>query len=323
MLISSKLLSTRTTAKRAPRRAQARPLLLAAIVVVCGGGGLLAGRLLARPEPVAVVAPTPVLQNTPAPGAATAPMSVAPQATIAAIPIAAATPTSPQNVAVIPKTNAAPAPQTVIYGHSVKGTPLKATILGDGPNVTLFFGAFHGNEPITDDMVNRLRDYLQSNPQLLNGYRVILAPVVNPDGLSRGKRANARGVDLNRNFPGTWQKAATKARYNPGPSAASEPETKAVIQLIEDWKPTKIVSFHQPFHTMNYTGEPGRQLAQAMKKYNKYPITPDIGYPTPGSFGDYCGRKLKIAIVTYELPPQSADAAWKANQSAMLAAIRQ
>lgn len=208
------------------------------------------------------------------------------------------------------------------YGKSRLGSPLMAYVLGNGPDKTMIFGAFHGNEPITDDIVLMLRQYLKTNPQILQGRCVILAPVVNPDGLRRGKRSNARGVDLNRNFPGTWRAQATKARYNPGPSAASEPETKAVIKLIEQYDPRKIVSLHQPFGNMNYTGEPGRRLALAMQKKNRYPITPDIGYPTPGSFGNYCGKTLRVAIVTHELRPESAAAAWRANSQALVAAIQ-
>jgi hypothetical protein len=211
--------------------------------------------------------------------------------------------------------------EAVQYGKSVSGKPLVAYVLGNGPDKTMVFGAFHGNEPITDDIVLMLRKHLKANPQLLQGRCVILAPVVNPDGLKRGKRSNVRGVDLNRNFPGTWRAQATKARYNPGPSPSSEPETKAVIGLIKQYRPSKIVSLHQPFGNMNYTGEPGRQLALAMQKKNRYPITPDIGYPTPGSFGDYCGKTLRVAIVTHELRPESATAAWRANREALVAAI--
>ena len=208
-----------------------------------------------------------------------------------------------------------------VYGKSEQGRALTAYVLGDGSDVTMIFGAFHGNEPITDDIVLKLRDYLKYNPKYLQGRRVVLAPVVNPDGLRRGNRSNANGVDINRNFPGTWRKQATKARFTPGPRAASESETKAVIGLMNKYQPTKVVSIHQPFHTMNYTGEAGRQLALAMKKHNRYPITGDIGYPTPGAFGDYCGITRGIAIVTHELPVQSASAAWRDNREALLAAI--
>jgi hypothetical protein len=59
-----------------------------------------------------------------------------------------------------------------------------------------------------------------------------------------------------------------------------------------------------------------------MQRHNGYRITEDIGYPTPGSFGDYCGKELRIAIVTLEMPPQSVSAGWEANRNALLAAIK-
>lgn len=210
----------------------------------------------------------------------------------------------------------------ITYGRSAKGRILAAHIMGDGPNTTMIFGAFHGDEPSTPGVVQKLIAYLQRHPEMLEGRRVILSPIVNPDGLDRGSRVNARGVDLNRNFPYGWEPTSKGPNYFPGKSAASEPETKAVISLMQRYSPQKVISIHQPYHCMNYTGEAGLELAQVMKKYNRYRITDDIGYPTPGSFGDYCGKSLGIAIVTLELPTQSAEAAWETNRDALLAAIK-
>jgi protein MpaA len=234
--------------------------------------------------------------------------------------------TSKQSVvqaAVLPQSQPAIATQTITYGRSVKGRPLTAYIMGNGPDTTMIFGAFHGNEPATPGVVRKLHDYLKRHPEMLEGRRVVLSPVVNPDGLSRGTRVNARGVDLNRNFSYGWKSTSKGANYFPGKKPESEPETRAVIALMQQYSPQKVVSIHQPYHTMNYTGEAGRQLALAMRKHNNYPITPDIGYPTPGSYGDYCGKKLGIGIVTLELPTQSSSAAWEANRDALLAAIKQ
>jgi murein peptide amidase A len=208
-----------------------------------------------------------------------------------------------------------------IFGYSVEHRPLTAYIFGDGPDVTMIFGAFHDNEPASPAVVESLRRYLTIHPEEWIGRKIILVPVTNPDGQRLGSRTNARGVDLNRNFPGTWRMTTTAVRYNPGPAPASEPETQAVMRLVEKYSPDKIVSIHQPFHCLNWNGERGRILAEQMSLYNGYPTTSDIGYPTPGSFGTYIEKK-GIGMVTLEMPNSNAEICWQQNRHALLAAIR-
>lgn len=208
-----------------------------------------------------------------------------------------------------------------VFGYSVEHRPLIAYIFGDGPNVTMIFGAFHDNESASPLVVESLRQYLAAHPDEWIGRTIILVPVTNPDGQRFGSRTNARGVDLNRNFPGTWQLTATAARYNPGPAPASEPETRAVMRLVEKYSPDKIVSIHQPFHCLNWNGESGRVLAEEMSQHNRYPTTSDIGYPTPGSFGTYIEKK-GISMVTLEMPGADGETCWRQNREALLAAIR-
>ena len=207
-----------------------------------------------------------------------------------------------------------------VFGHSVEHRPLTAYMFGDGPNVTMIFGAFHGNEPASPLVVESLRRYFTAHPEEWIGRTIILVPVTNPDSQRLSSRTTARGVDLNRNFPGTWQLAATAIRYNPGPAAASEPETRAVMRLVEKYSPAKIISIHQPFHCLNWNGEGGRILAEEMSRYNGYPKTSDIGYPTPGSFGSYIEKK-SISMVTLEMPSTDAKTCWQQNRKALLAAI--
>jgi protein MpaA len=208
-----------------------------------------------------------------------------------------------------------------IFGQSVQGKPLVAHVLGHGTEVTLIFAAVHGNETATPYLVHQLRTHLKRHVGWLRGRRVVLVPVLNPDGLAVRQRVNARGVDINRNYPGTWRRARRGERFRPGAYAASEPETQAMIRLTNKYRPHKIISIHQPLHCLAYSGARSRPLAQAIARENGYPIRDNIGYPTPGGFGAYCNQILKTPVVTLELPRQSPQAAWLRNARALLAAI--
>jgi murein peptide amidase A len=266
----------------------------------------------ATPTPSATLTPTPTMTPTVTPTAT-------PLATPTVTPTATPRPTA---VATATPTRAAPRETVEVFGRSVQGRPLTAYILGEGPNVTLVWGAIHGNETSTPGVVERLRAYLKAHPKELAERRVVLVPVLNPDGLRRRERGNARGVDINRNFPGTWQPKRRGIRLSSGTAPASEPETQAILRLIEKYGPRKSVSVHQPLHMLNWAGAGGRELAEAMHRVNGYRVSESVGYPTPGSFGGYCEKVRPIAAVTLELPWQSAEAAWRANQAALLAAIR-
>lgn len=209
-----------------------------------------------------------------------------------------------------------------VFGRSVQGRPLRAYILGSGPDVTLIFAAVHGNEWATPYLVEQLRLHLRRHPEILSGRRAVLIPTLNPDGLNRRSRVNARGVDINRNYPGTWRKPKRGERHRSGPAPASEPEARAMMALVAKYRPAKIVSIHQPLYCLAYSGERSRALALAIAEANGYKVKNNIGYPTPGGFGGYCDRIIKTPVVTLELPWQSPQAAWQRNARALIAAIQ-
>lgn len=208
------------------------------------------------------------------------------------------------------------------FGYSVEKRPLVAHILGEGLNVTLILACVHGNETSTPGLARLLREHLLKHPEILQNRRVIIVPVVNPDGLQRKSRRNARNVDINRNYPGTWRRPRRGEGFAPGLAPASELETRAIMAFVAKYPPRKIVSIHQPLNCMAYSGVRSKPLAQAMQKYNGFRIAESIGYPTPGGFGGYCENILKVPVVTLELPWQSAEAGWKKHGPALVAAIR-
>lgn len=217
----------------------------------------------------------------------------------------------------------------VEIGRSVEDRPIYRADFGSGEDVTLIFGCFHGNERTTPFLVLRLAEYLQANPSSFSaGKQVVLVPFLNPDGYVKNTRRNANDVDLNRNYPTqNWGKQPQgKRRVYFGPAAASEPETKIVLQLLEELQPDKIVTIHQPLECNNNDGPAGLRLAQIMSALNGYPVKPYIGYPTPGSFGTYAGQEHEIPMVTLELPPAKPaladlDDVWEGNRDALLAVI--
>lgn len=207
-------------------------------------------------------------------------------------------------------------------GISVEGRPIEVIELGEGEEVTLFLGVFHGDEPQGKYILNRLKEYLIDNPDILHNKKVVLVPVVNPDGLARKTRVNANGVDINRNFPTRdWDSKPTKVKFMPGIKPLSEPETKAVISILKKYNPQKIISIHSPMRCVNYDG-PAKELAIEISKYNKYPVKSYIGYSTPGSFGTYAGKERNIPVVTLEVPNISDEEVWSQNKDALIAAIK-
>ena len=187
------------------------------------------------------------------------------------------------------------APQSIVVGRSLEGRALACQVLGDGGEVVLIMATIHGNEPAGTPLVRRLIERLAAEPKLLCGRRVVVLPVANPDGLAGGTRRNARGVDLNRNFPATnW-----RPRKPNGPAPLSEPESRAIHDLLERYAPIRIVSIHQPIACIDYDG-PGRALAQAMAASSGLPLKKLGG--KPGSLGSYAGINRGIPIITVELP---------------------
>lgn len=78
-------------------------------------------------------------------------------------------------------------------------------------------------------------------------------PMLNPDGNHLNSRTNARLVNINRNYPVGW--GALDEGFlgnNPGPYAASEPETQAVVAWVKAVQPDYFNSFHTGTDLMLY-----------------------------------------------------------------------
>jgi protein MpaA len=195
------------------------------------------------------------------------------------------------------------------WARSSRGTPIelyRKTHSRDGKTTApvLFVGGVHGDEPEGVRLAQEFLRWLQATEEtapetILHSWMLI--PCLNVDGYLRNQRTNDAGIDLNRNFPSRdWSLESKAARYSPGPKPASEAEIQALVGLITVEKPKLIVHFHSWEPCVVYTGLPGKGPAEILAGTTGYSVHEDIGYPTPGSLGQYGWLEHQIPVVCIE-----------------------
>lgn len=136
--------------------------------------------------------------------------------------------------------------ETIAVGKSVNGTEIKVCKLNgsvdDSGNALLVVGSVHGDEPAGKQVAQEL---------IAKGVRdnseIWVLVDANPDGAILSTRRNANEVDINRNFPINWLASEIGTKTYSGPSPASEPETQALMVAVNLIKPTRVITFHQPY----------------------------------------------------------------------------
>lgn len=196
--------------------------------------------------------------------------------------------------------------------------PIDLYLGGSGPETILILATIHGDEQAGTPLTYKLLEKLRQRGDLLASRRILIIPVANPDGVVRNTRGNAYGIDLNRNF----QAANRENSITAGFLALSEPESKILYQLLDTYKPNRIVSIHQPLNCIDYDG-PAEALAYHMAAYCPLPVN-KLG-ARPGSFGSYAGETLGIPIITMELERSDdnldADQLWQKYGMSLMAAV--
>lgn len=149
-------------------------------------------------------------------------------------------------------------------GASLEGRAITAYRLGNGPKHVLLFAGIHGNEiGSIRCAVNVIREWKSFDAASTS---LLVIPCLNPDGFTaacrepdylrggRTGRLNARSVDLNRNFPvpsfqtqSVWNHGKSYGEQQTvfaGEAPGSEPETRLLMQLVAEEKPTLVISLH-------------------------------------------------------------------------------
>lgn len=208
-----------------------------------------------------------------------------------------------------------------IFGQTSQGLIIPAyRFENNGPEVFIV-GGVHGDE--IEGIVGAnglLKAFSESFPYKLN---ITLVPILNLDGALRNQRQNANMVDLNRNLPTQdWTPTIEEVRYFPGPAANSEPENQALVEYLQKESPSFILTLHSWKPMLNTNGD-CEKVAQIISQRTGYIITPDIGYPTPGSLGTYCGLERQIPTITYEFERKmSAEDILKTHVPAILEGLK-
>ncbi len=214
---------------------------------------------------------------------------------------------------------ASPEAKSEVVGKSLGGRPIECRVFGDGDDVFWLIATIHGNEAAGTPLVAEFERWLKANPTELDGRRVVIIPVANPDGFAENIRFNKNGVDLNRNYPaGNWGGAEVK----PGATPLSEPESRALMRVLCQYFPHRAVSIHQPLNCIDYDG-PAEKMAEAMAAKCKLPVK-KLG-SRPGSLGSFFGVTLGKPIITLELPENAGidgDKLWNEYGEALIAALR-
>lgn len=169
----------------------------------------------------------------------------------------------------------------------------------------LFIGGVHGDEPEGVELAKKTLEWLKSDAYLKHQHSKkpswILIPALNVDGVFRRQRTNAQGIDLNRNFPSkNWKPSTQKDRYYSGAHPMESPEVKQLVALIENCRPDVIIHSHSWKPCIVCTGPKDHPYAQLLSEASGYELVHDIGYPTPGSLGDYGWHDLKTPVLCIE-----------------------
>lgn len=208
----------------------------------------------------------------------------------------------------------------------------------------LLDGGIHAREWLNSLMLMRkseeiLRQYADYKNTLAHTCLYVV-PMINPDGVTisqsgfgsirnkklrkickktkkpaRTWKGNARGVNLNLNFPGGWNTKNKSKKPDgmtyPGEKAASEKETKAMMRLVNSISGLReALNYHSTgsilYWNYNVEGTPvlyGRQkaLAEKVNQFTGYRLMPkSISTDPNGGFGDWLIYNKKIPNVTVE-----------------------
>lgn len=212
-----------------------------------------------------------------------------------------------------------------VIGSSHDGRPISMIRIGLGLESLVLTAGIHGQESVNPGILTKMaEEYCRSYAdhttisnypvrELLNRCSVIILPLLNPDGYEivlqgfscirnpilrqmckmRGIdsalwKYNARGVDLNCNFPGRSYEHQQLGEY-----PASEQETQALMKLFDEYETIGYLDFHSRGRIICYYRQSmpfsynkrNHKLARSMQKISDYSLEKWEGESDTANYG--------------------------------------
>jgi carboxypeptidase T len=238
-------------------------------------------------------------------------------------------------------------------GVSLEGRHIRALKISAHPAIeeakpeVLFLGCHHAREWISVEVPFLLGKYLVEHyaldpdiRNLVDACAIWIVPLINPDGLEysiqtyrywrknrRDNRDGSFGIDLNRNYSYQWgvddegSSPIPDSETYRGPTAFSEPETRALRDFVTKRNIGAMISYHSYAQTIvypwGYTSQPAdgdgtmaaiaARMAALIQEVNgrtySYGESSRDMYLTNGDLTDWAYAVSGIPAYTIELPP--------------------
>lgn len=207
------------------------------------------------------------------------------------------------------------------FGFSVKEKPIDGYEIGNGPHTLLLIGSVHGNEMGSTYLLERFVEEIKADPDIISRTKkLVIIPVANPDGFyDRIDKLNANNVNLDLNFATTdWQEYGLRGDWA-GPEPFSEPESRVLKQVIQEYKPDAMISFHArgSFVSPEVTNTPS-ELGKWYAERTGYIYDDDIEeWNFAGTSTRWFVETTGKAVITVELT-KYLESDWEINKEALL-----
>lgn len=178
--------------------------------------------------------------------------------------------------------------------ESADRRPIETVRIGSGERRIFVTSSLHGNEADTVRVVEGAILALPSDSKVLADRALLAVRAPNPDGAADRTLTNSRGVDLNRNWPSP--RFPANAEKITGDAPASEPETRALIQILADFRPTRVV------HVVSGGSLRGAVLTSCeVKSVPGFDVV-RTDEQKAATIEDYAATRLNAEVITLVLP---------------------